>query len=174
MKRTLQIMCGTGTLVGILNMVVGWAVTFGLMAWGGELPWFGVQGVQCHEGHAYVGLEYFSSVLVYDEQGRHVRTIPVPTHGKPYHLSLQQDGSIHVTPHHVTPTNTGDFRLGTERIERSLTFSCGDDGPRVLRQSVFWLLVAGPLPGGLLAFLCILGLLSTAPSLLIVLLDRSK
>ncbi len=174
MKRVLQIVFGTGVVIGVLNMVVGWAVTFGLISWGGELPWFGVQGVQCHEGHAYVGLEYFSSVLVYNEQGGYVRTIPVPTHGKPYFFSVQQDGRMDVSLHHVTRSSTENFRLGTERLQRSLEFSCGYDEPRVLRQSVFWLFVAGPLPGGLLAFLCILGLLATAPSLLIVLLDRSK
>ncbi len=174
MKRTLQIMFGTGIVVGILNMVVGWAVTLGLITWGGELPWIGVQGVKCHEGRVYVGLEYFSSVLVYNEQGAHVRTIPLPTHGKPFLFSVHQDGSIHATPHYATRSSVGDFRLGTKRFERALEFSCGDEDFRVLRQSVLRMLVAGPLPGGLLGFLCILGLLATNPNLLVALFDRSK
>jgi hypothetical protein len=174
MRRTLQIVFGTGVVMGVLNMVVGWAVTFGLISWNGELPWFGVQGVQCQEGHAYVGLEYFSSVLVYNEQGRHIRTIPVPTHGKPYRFSVQQDGSVQTSLSHAPRSNVGDYRLGTKKLERALEFSCGDEDTRVLRQSVLWLLVAGPIPGGILGFLCILGLLATTPNLLVVLFDRSK
>lgn len=174
MKRTLQIIFSTGIVVGILNLVVGWAVTSGAITWGGELPWFCVQGVQCHEGRVYVGLEYFSSVLVYDEQGGHVRTIPVPTHGKPYRFSVRQDGSVQASLSHAPHSNVGDYRLGTKRLERALEFSCGDEDTRVLRQSVLWLLVAGPIPGGILGFLCILGLLATTPNLLVVLFHRSK
>ncbi|MBL7980244.1 MAG: hypothetical protein JNL52_00405 [Flavobacteriales bacterium] len=174
MKRTLQIVFGTGVVIGVLNMVVGWAVTFGLISWSGELPWFGVQGVQCHEGHVYVGLEYFSSVLVYNEQGVHVRTIPVPTHGKPYLFSVQDDGSVHASLSHAPRYRAGDYRIGTERLERYLEFHCGEKDPRTLRQSVLWLLVAGPLPGGLLGFFSILGLLVTTPNLLVFLFERSK
>jgi len=174
MKRTLQIVFGTGVVIGVLNMVVGWAVTFGAISWGGELPWSGVQDVRCYEGHVYVGLTYFSSVLEYDEHGRHVRTIPVPTQGKPYRFSVQQDGSIDVSRQYAARTGPVNFRLGTARLKRTLELSCGYDEPRVLQQSVLWLLVAGPIPGGLIGFLCILGLLATTPSLLDVRSDRSK
>lgn len=174
MKRILQIMFGTGVVLGFLNMVIGWAVTIGMITWGGELPWLGVQGVHCHEGRVYVGLEYFSSVLVYNEQGVHVRTIPVPTHGKPYLFSVQDDGSVHASLSHAPHNRAGNYRIGTERLERFLEFHCGEKDPRTLRQSVLWLLVAGSLPGGLMGFLSILGLLATNPNLLVVLFDRSK
>jgi hypothetical protein len=174
MKRVLQIVFGSGVVIGVLSMVVGLAVTFGAISWGGELPWSGVQDVRCYEGRVYVGLEYFSSILEYDEHGRHVRTIPVPTHGKPYLFSVQQDGRIDVSRQYAARSGPVNFRLVTERLKRTLELSCGYDEPRVLQQSVFWLLVAGPLPGVLLAFLCILGLLATAPSLLVALLGRSK
>jgi hypothetical protein len=86
----------SGLIFGVLNLVLGMAVAFGLLPWRHELPWFDLQDVKCHKDEVYIGLGYFSTVMVYDTMGSHVRSIPVNTHAKPFHFTVEDNGVVSV------------------------------------------------------------------------------
>jgi len=154
-------------------MVIGLAVAFGAIKWRSELPWFDVQGVKCHKGEVYVGLGFFSTILVYDAAGRHVRSIAVDTHAKPYFFRVDPDGAVHTTWTYASRSDPEQFSLRTDPPERTLRFRCAGEEEGVLHQNMWLLLFAGPLPGGLIGFMSILGIFIFNPNALTKLFERA-
>lgn len=173
MKRVLLIPAWTLVLLGVSGFLLSMAVGFGALRWRWELPWSDVQGVQCQGEEVYVGLGFFSTVLVYDRSGEHLRSIPLSTHAKPYTLRINADGTVRTTPTYATRSSGRERVVRTEGMERILRYRCSAEAGGELRQPLWFLLLAGPLPCALLAFAGLLVVLVLDQALFVKLLGQA-
>jgi hypothetical protein len=167
MKRLLRSSAWSLVVFGVAGLLLSMAVAFGALHWRWELPWSDVQGVQCRGEEVYVGLGFFSTVLVYDRSGELLRSIPISTHAKPYIFRINADGTVRTTPTHATRRAGRARVVRTEGFGRILRYRCSDEAGGELRQSLWFLLLAGPLPCAQIAFAGVLGVLALDACLLL-------